>query len=67
MCTLKLHSFRAQLTAPQDAHKRLALQVAEWLTASLYISVFEDMKKKKHVNANSSPFNCNVQLLLASK
>ena len=23
------------LTTPQDAHKRLVLQVAEWLTASL--------------------------------
>ena len=24
------------MTAPQDAHKRLVLQVAEWLTASLH-------------------------------
>ena len=24
------------ITAPQDAHKRLVMQVAEWLTASLY-------------------------------
>ena len=24
------------ITTPQDAHKRLVLQVAEWLTASLY-------------------------------
>ena len=23
-------------TAPQDAHKRLVMQVAEWLTAPLY-------------------------------
>ena len=24
------------ITTPQDAHKRLVMQVAEWLTASLY-------------------------------
>ena len=24
------------ITAPQDVHKRLVMQVAEWLTASLY-------------------------------
>ena len=24
------------ITAPQDAHKRLVMQVAEWLTGSLY-------------------------------
>ena len=31
-CILTIFS----ITAPQDAHKRLVMQVAEWLTASLY-------------------------------
>ena len=31
---INLHSV-SSITAPQDAHKRLVLQVAEWLTASL--------------------------------
>ena len=26
----------SSITAPQDAYKRLMVQVAEWLTASLY-------------------------------
>ena len=30
------HIFIMSITAPQDAHKKLAMQVAEWLTASLY-------------------------------
>ena len=28
--------FISSITAPQDAHRRLVLQVTEWLTASLY-------------------------------
>ena len=29
-------SLFTSITAPQDAHKRLVMQVAEWVTASLY-------------------------------
>ena len=28
--------FSTSITAPQDAHTRLVMQVADWLTASLY-------------------------------
>ena len=39
-CVIKLSSFKcffiSSITAPQDAHKRLVLQVGGWLTASLY-------------------------------
>ena len=31
----------SSITTPQDAHKRLVMQVAEWLTGSCTISVFK--------------------------
>ena len=31
-----LDTLRLSITAPQDAHKRLVMQIAEWLTTSLY-------------------------------